>query len=244
MKEEFWRPVRSAAAGMAHRTLAQVRRRFDLLDRAEALREAVLHGDEAGAAWMVGAYEADPEVFVEPCRSLEVGYESPLCAAACRRPGLALSMLAAGADPRSAPEGGSYILLMAAAADDGPEDERVRLELFGRLLGAGVDPGEPTAWICCTSPRYGNSLVAALILGPERGRRFLDQLLEFPVFDRQVWARPPDPPVPAEQFARATGAGWAVDVFERFARWSPGRRAWVGAVLRAPLSRRSQPKVS
>lgn len=218
------------------KTLAEVRARIERQQNAETLYYAIENEEAADAEWLVGRYAGTPKVFTTLCRAPELEYESPLCAAACRQPQLALAMLIAGADPRRAPEGGSFLLHAACGEAERPADELAdRLELFGELLEAGADPGEPTAWPCRSLPqKYKNSLAANLILESEGYSPFLECLLASPAFDRKIWPIWPDPPVAARDFACRMGIGWAVELLDAWDRWSPERRSWAAAVLRAP----------
>lgn len=230
------------------RTLAEIRKPMHRREAAARLIFEIEHERWAEVGRLVEAHAGHPDVFIELCKaSSYTGYESPLHSAAENRPTLALAMLAAGADPRRAPEGGGSILLAASGAGPGtcPQgDLAVRLELFERLLGVGVDPGEPTVAPCLSAGmRYRHSLVALFILTPKRGLAFLERLLESPAFDGWVWSTGPELSMPVAQFARtlearvAERARPATELIEVYERWSELRKGWAGAVLRAPRRR-------
>lgn len=193
------------------------------------------------AEWLIAKHQRMPEAFTTLYGALDDKYTTPLCEAAQSMPQLALKMLAAGADPRRAPEGSGTLLVAVCAREasggealralfggaplelPGRGADEVRLELFGRLLEAGADPGDLRVWPFGYVPRAGeNPLAALLIEGPKEAcAGYLERLLASAAFDGQVWTAQPGLPMPAREFALQKGAWWAVEMLDAHRRGRP-----------------------
>lgn len=187
--------------------------------------------------------DVDPALFTQMC-CLREGYmlECPLSLAAMYLPGLARTMLERGADFRRATLGGASVLFSVCLGAVLAVSRHGARELFNDLLARGADPAEPVAWeLRKARPPYNRSLLAYLIGRGRAGLPFIKRLYADPHFDGLVWASTEDPPLTAEEYAAAQPGGLSpglARLLGRAARWSPERRAWVGAVLRALAAKR------
>lgn len=194
-------------------------------------------GGAAGMMRILARRVLDPEVFLTTTITEDGTVESPFLYAMKGAPELALEMLAAGADPRRAAEGGSTLLYNVllnyfyALADPAKEGGDY-IRLFEAILQAGADPTAPmTQGAILVAARHRYSMPAFLLKWGRVGKPFLRALLGSPEFDGRVWPHPLGPPLPAEALAADL---WTLEALRRWRRWSPERREWLGAAIRAP----------
>lgn len=106
------------------------------------------------------------------------------------------------------------------------------------LLRAGVDPNTPLDnkfWM--HGPGYWHSLIACVLLTGPAAEPSLRALLDDPRLSDKIWSPKRETrPIPVEEFVVTRKILWAEEPLAEWRRWR-ARRAWVGAVLRATLSK-------